>query len=45
MEEFFYRSIYVPDKGMFCHLPKDLSLGQRLKVNMSISSISFHLLS
>jgi hypothetical protein len=32
VEEFFYRNIYLPKQGMFCQLPKDLFLGQRLQV-------------
>ena len=30
--EYFYRSLYLPNQGMFCQLPKDLQLGQRLEV-------------
>lgn len=30
--EYFYRSLYLPQQGMFCQLPKDLQLGQRLQV-------------
>lgn len=30
--EYFYRSLYLPHQGMFCQLPKDLQLGQRLEV-------------
>jgi hypothetical protein len=33
VKKFFYRNIYLPKKGMFCQLPKDLSLGQRLPVS------------
>ncbi|BDA51554.1 DNA (cytosine-5)-methyltransferase 1B [Coccomyxa sp. Obi] len=29
--EYFYRSLYLPHQGMFCQLPKDLQLGQRLE--------------
>ncbi len=31
--EYFYRSFYLPHQGMFCQLPKDLQLGQRLEVS------------
>ena len=30
--EYFFRSLYLPHQGMFCQLPKDLQLGQRLEV-------------
>ncbi|KAK9918243.1 hypothetical protein WJX75_002529 [Coccomyxa subellipsoidea] len=29
--EYFYCSLYLPNQGMFCQLPKDLQLGQRLE--------------
>ena len=25
--KYFYRSLYLPGKGMFCELPADLALG------------------
>lgn len=32
---FFWRSLYLPEKGMFCQAPKDLQLGTRQKVCFS----------
>lgn len=26
--KYFYRSLYLPGKGMFCELPADLALGR-----------------
>ena len=28
MTKYFYRSLYLPGKGMFCELPADLALGR-----------------
>ena len=32
VEELFYRSLYLPEQGMFAELPTDLRLGTRLPV-------------
>ena len=31
---FFWRSLYLPEQGMFCQAPKDLQLGTRQKVRV-----------
>ena len=30
--EYVYRSLYLPEQGMFCELPEDLQLGTLLEV-------------
>ena len=42
--EYFFRSLYLPHQGMFCQLPKDLQLGQRLEVRDTHATITVHAL-
>ena len=34
-QRFFWRSLYLPEQGMFCQAPRDLQLGTRQKVNVA----------
>jgi len=33
--EYFYRSLYLPEQGMFCQLPADFDLGRIVEVLFS----------
>ena len=35
--EYVFRSLYLPEQGMFCQLPADLQLGTRLPVRGRLS--------
>ena len=37
--EYVYRSLYLPEQGMFCQLPTDLQLGIRLPVRTPMSCL------
>ena len=41
MTNFFFRSLYLPHRGMFCELPADLSLGQIQVTSNSLSTVEF----
>ena len=34
--EYFYRSLYLPEQGMFCQLPADFRLGHIAEVRISV---------
>ena len=34
-QRFFWRSLYLPEQGMFCQAPRDLQLGTRQKVTVA----------
>ena len=38
--ELFWRSLYLPEQGMFCEAPKDLQLGTRQKVCALLSVLA-----
>lgn len=36
--QYIYRSLYLPEEGMFCQLPEDLGFGELVQVRSSVLS-------